>query len=402
VTKLLALILASVSFAGSGPTATSRPTVTGTLRVGAKLTAKPGSWTGRGAITYAYQWSRCDANGAHCNSIHGATRGTYVEVRGDAGHTLALTVRASDATGTAAGYASLAGLVAAEHARIAASVQPTLSGEAIVGKTLTVAAPVWTAKAGAPSYRWLRCNTNARSCSTIAAVHTDAYTVAAVDVGRILVAVVSASKQSVLSSASPVVRTAPGPVAVSRPTITGTLEQGKQVTGGAGSWEGSGTISYAYQWSRCDARGAHCSTIRGATRTTYTQVAADVSHTLALTVRATDAAGTTAAYSSLAGLVAGAGSTVATRAQPALAGIPALGQTLTVTGGRFTATPTSLAYAWLRCNANGRVCIAIAGATSAGYVVTRDDAGHALVGEVTAAAAGAKQVVLTTAASIPA
>jgi hypothetical protein len=73
-----------------------------------------------------------------------------------------------------------------------------------------------------------------------------------------------------------------------------------------------------------------------------------------------------------------------------------------VTGGTFTATPATLAYAWLRCNANGRVCMAIAGATTAGYVVTRDDAGHALVGEVTAAAAGAKQVVLTTAASIAA
>jgi hypothetical protein len=402
VTKLLALILASVSFAGSGPTATSRPTAAGTLRAGAKLTAKPGSWTGRGTITYAYQWSRCDANGAQCSSIHGATRGTYVEVRADVGHTLALTVKASDATGTAAGYASLAGLVAAEHARIAASAQPALGGEAIVGKTLTVATPVWTAKAGAPRYRWLRCNTNARACSTIAAADADTHTVAAADAGRVLVAVVSASKQSVLSSASPIVRVAPGPVAVSRPTITGTLEQSKQVSGGGGSWEGSGTISYAYQWSRCDARGAHCSTIRGATRSTYTQVAADVSHTLALTVRATDTAGTTAAYSSLVGLVAGAGSTLVPRTQPSLAGIPAVGQTLTVTGGTFRATPTSLAYAWLRCNANGRVCAPIAGATSAGYVVTRDDAGHALVGEVTAAAAGARQVVLTTAASIPA
>ena len=64
VTKLLALILASVSFAGSsGPISTSRPTIGGALRVGERLSAKPGSWTGRGTIRYAYQWSRCDANG---------------------------------------------------------------------------------------------------------------------------------------------------------------------------------------------------------------------------------------------------------------------------------------------------------------------------------------------------
>jgi hypothetical protein len=402
VPKLLALILVSVSLAGSGPTATARPTVAGTLRVGEKLLAKPGSWTGRGTITYAYQWSRCDANGAHCSSIHGATGGAYVEVRADVGHTLALTVRASDATGTAAAYAPLAGLVAAAHARVAATGQPGLGGDAIIGESLTVAAPAWSAAAGTPTYRWLRCNSNARSCSPIAAAHADTYAVGAGDVSRVLVAVVSASKQSVLSAASPVVRLAPGPIAVGRPTITGRLEQGKQVTGGAGTWTGSGALAYAYQWSRCDARGGHCSTIRGATRTTYTQVAADIGHTLGLTVRATDATGVATAYSSLTGVVAAAASALVVRTQPALAGIPAVGQGLTVQGGSFTAAPASLAYAWLRCNANGRLCVPVAGAAAEVYTVTREDSGHALVCQVTAAAAGARAVVLSTAATIPA
>jgi hypothetical protein len=48
------------------------------------------------------------------------------------------------------------------------------------------------------------------------------------------------------------------------------------------------------------------------------------------------------------------------------------------------------------------VCTPIAGAAAAGYVVTADDAGHALVGQVTAAAARAQHVVLSTAATIPA
>ena len=218
--------------------------------------------------------------------------------------------------------------------------------------------------------------------------------------GACLVAVVSASKQSVLSTASAVVRTAPGPVGLARPTIVGTLEQGRRLAGGAGTWTGSGRISYAYQWSRCDLHGAHCTTIRGATRTTYTEVAADVAHTLGLAVRATDSTGVTTAYSSLAGVVA-APSTAAARTQPAAAGIPAVGQTLAVTGGRFTTAAESLAYAWLRCNANGRVCVPIAGALSERYAVTRDDAGHALVARVTATTAGVKAVVLTTAATIP-
>ena len=86
----------------------------------------------------------------------------------------------------------------------------------------------------------------------------------------------------------------------------------------------------------------------------------------------------------------------------ALAGIPAVGQGLTVQGGSFTAAPASLAYAWLRCNANGRLCVPVAGAAAEVYTVTREDSGHALVCQVTAAAAGARAVVLSTAATIPA
>ena len=102
-------------------------------------------------------------------------------------------------------------------------------------------------------------------------------------------------------------------------------------------------------------------------------------------------------------MVAEAASALVVRAQPVPAGIPAVGQALVAQGSSFTQAPASLAYAWLRCNANGRVCIPIASAVAEGYTVTREDAGHALVCQVTAAAvAGTKAVVLSTAATIPA
>jgi hypothetical protein len=75
---------------------------------------------------------------------------------------------------------------------------------------------------------------------------------------------------------------------------------------------------------------------------------------------------------------------------------------LVVTHGSFTAVPESLAYTWLRCNANGRVCTPIADAGAASYVVTPDDAGHALVSQVTATSKGRKVVVLSTAALVAA
>lgn len=395
------LLAIAASLALAGPTATSRPTVAGTLQQGKKLTANPGSWSGHGTIAYRYQWYRCNAAGARCASIHGATRGTYVQVHADVGRTLAVTVSATDQTGTAVAYSSLAGVVAKGSAPVAAAGPPSLSGEARLGQTLTVGSPRWTAAAGRAAYGWLRCNANGRLCLRIVGASTNTYTVVAADVGHVLVAGVTVARQTVLSTASAVVRSEPGPVALAGPSIGGTLQVGGRLTGTAGVWSGSGGISYAYQWYRCDAQGAHCSTIKGATRNTYRQVAGDAAHTLALTVRATDSTGTTAAYSPLAGLVAPASAGFAARAQPALAGTPAVGQSLSVIGGAYTVKPASLSYAWLRCNANGRACTAIAGATGDAYTVAAEDTGHVLVAAVTAAAAGTRQVVLTTAAYVP-
>jgi hypothetical protein len=116
-------------------------------------------------------------------------------------------------------------------------------------------------------------------------------------------------------------------------------------------------------------------------------------------VRATDATGTTAAYSSLAGLVAAAGSTLVATAQPTLA---SSGRTLQVQQGGWSATPASLTYAWLRCNANGRLCTAIAGATAVSYTLTAADSGKTIVASVTATAGTARQAVLTVASAVAA
>src|SRR3954454_22306117 len=121
-----------------------------------------------------------------------------------------------------------------------------------------------------------------------------------------------------------------GPVATVAPAITGTLQQGKQLTVSAGTWTGSGTIAYAYQWYRCDAAGSHCSSIHGATRATYTEVTRDVGASLSAAVSATDAPGTTLTFAPLAGLVSPKTATVVATSQPAVAGSPVVGQALSV------------------------------------------------------------------------
>src|SRR5205823_2847108 len=111
-------LISLAALALAGPVATSRPTVSGTLQQGKKLTANPGSWSGHGTISYRYQWYRCNAVGAKCSSIHGATLGTYVQVRADIGRSLAVTVSATDETGTAVAYLALAGVVAKPSAAV--------------------------------------------------------------------------------------------------------------------------------------------------------------------------------------------------------------------------------------------------------------------------------------------
>ena len=140
--------------------------------------------------------------------------------------------------------------------------------------------------------------------------------------------------------------------------------------------------------------------VHGATRPTYTLVAKDVGHTLGFAVHATDATGTATAYASLVGPIAGPTSRSYRRRNRRSPALARQGQTLQVSDGAWSQKPTSLTYAWQRCNANGRLCIPIAGATAATYAVTAADAGHRLAALVQAAANGVAQATLSVATPV--
>jgi hypothetical protein len=382
-----------------GPANSAPPSVAQLLQEGSQLTGNIGSWSSSGGIRYAYQWYRCDTAGADCSTIHGATRLTYTPVSRDVGHTLGLSVRATDVVGTTAAYAGLVGPVAAPASPIVSSGQPTIAGMPTQGQTLQVSPGAWSQTPTAVSYQWERCNENGRLCAPIAGATTPTYVTTADDLGHALLVIVHATLgdagQDALSGTTRPISPAAGPSSSVPPTVSGTAQAGKQLTGATGTWSGSGTIAYAFQWYRCDASGARCSSIHGATKPNYTEVAKDVGQTLAFAVRASDSAGTTTKYTGVVGPVAAASYALAATTQPQITGTPQHGQTLQAGNGVWTETPSAASYQWLRCNANGRLCTAIPGATAITYAATADDAGHGLVVLVQATANGVTQGALS-------
>jgi hypothetical protein len=86
------------------------------------------------------------------------------------------------------------------------------------------------------------------------------------------------------------------PVNTQPPTISGTPQQGKTLTGDKGNWNNSPS-DYNLYWTRCNQNGGNCSNISGAHEKTYTLGSADVGRTLRFKVIAKNQDGSTTAVS---------------------------------------------------------------------------------------------------------
>ncbi len=117
------------------PTLSATATITGTTTVGQTLTAGQGSWT-NSPVLYAYVWEDCDAGGANCVPIAGATASSYMLASADAGHTIRVVVTASNGGGSASSTS------AATAAVVAAATNPAASPTSTPSATpLTAALP---------------------------------------------------------------------------------------------------------------------------------------------------------------------------------------------------------------------------------------------------------------------
>jgi hypothetical protein len=177
---------------------------------------------------------------------------------------------------------------------------PTISGTAAVGQTLIATTGIWSGKPTSFAYQWQRCDTAGAACTSIADATAQSYVVADADVGATLRVAVTAQSSLGSRTATSVqtgtVQASGAPVSTSPPSIAGTPQVGQTLTAATGTWTG-GPTSFGFQWQRCNASGASCVDIAGATGGTYVVVSADAGATIRVVVTATNAAGSASAPS---------------------------------------------------------------------------------------------------------
>ncbi len=124
------------------------PTISGTVKAGKTLTAKPGTWTS--GTKFEYQWY------LDGSAIKNATKSTYKIQTADGGKKITVRV-----TGSKAGYTSTAKTSKATKTVPLSTLKtatPKITGTAKVGKTLTAKPGTWTSSTKF-KYQWYRGST---------------------------------------------------------------------------------------------------------------------------------------------------------------------------------------------------------------------------------------------------
>src|SRR3954451_15277070 len=138
------------------------------------------------------------------------------------------------------------------------------------------------------------------------------------------------------------------PTNTSPPTISGTPKVGSTLTANEGSWTNSPT-SYTYPWQRCASDGRTCGDLVAGTTPADSPTPGDVGHALRVVVTAVNADGRASATSGPTEPVNSANGPSNT-VRPALGGAAVVGDTLRVTNGSWSPTPTSYGHQWQRCD----------------------------------------------------
>jgi PKD repeat protein len=357
------------------------PSIGGGQNAGERLYAEPGLWGGTGT-ELSYQWERCDATGGECAAIAGAIAAEYELGEGDIGATMRLRVGASNELGSVTALSPATPTIGAATLTLANNFEPSLSGTAQNGQTLTVSPGAWTGvEPIVYTYSWSRCDAYGSECEERSGEHGASYTLGTEDVGytiRALVTTTDASGSLVRAVAtSQPVAAEPGPLDAQAPSVAGTPVEGLTLHAIPGTWSGSGTVGYAYQWERCGEDGESCAAIEGASSASYALVAGDVGSAVRVLVTASDEGGSSQAVSVPTPTIGAPAPLDAS--PPSISGLGEVGEPMSANPGIWSGEGAiSFSYQWRRCNEAGAECADIVGATSETYVPNETDAGMTL------------------------
>ena len=342
--------------AGS-PLNLAAPTISGTVLPGQTLTANDGTWVGTPPITFVYQWLSCAPLGGGCSEIPGATEQTHTVGAGEIGDSFEVVVTATNGEGKASATSPETSITGGGVQPPEDVLPPLITGLAVTGQTVSATTGLWNGTEPAFSYQWELCNAAGASCAEIPGAEEATFTIPDGDAGHTLRVIVTASNSAGTASATSEPSAGilgVGPGNTEPPAISGNPTAGQILTASSGKWTGTEPITYEYEWLRCNAGGAECTTAAAASvLPIYAVAAADVGHTLRVNVIATNIAGKGEASSEPTALVAGV--PPANVIPPLIAGLTITGQTLTATEGTWTGTePISYAFQWELCYESGR------------------------------------------------
>ena len=262
---------------------------------------------------------------------------------------------------------------------------PTVSGEPVVGETLTCGAGSWSPVPDSFRYRWLR------DGDPIAGGAGSTYQLVAADEGALVRCEVTASKagyQEAMATSDPVGPVEPGELPMiintAQPTVSGEPVVGETLTCGAGSWSPV-PDSFKYRWLRDG------DPIAGGAGSTYQLVAADEAVLVRCEVTASKAGyqETVATSGPVGPVEPGELPMIINTAQPTVSGEPVVGETLTCGPGSWSPVPDAFGYRWLR---DGDP---IAGGAGSTFQLVAADEGALVRCEVTASKAGYQETVAT-------
>jgi hypothetical protein len=312
------------------PVNTAEPVISGSAVEGSTLSTTTGTWSGTG-ITFTYQWVRCDAggglpNGSDCPSIPGATSSSYTLVADDIGDRFRVQVTATNSAGStpATSNASETVTQSTSTGPPRNTIEPSISGTPIVGRTLSGSVGTWAGADPSFARQWVRCGadgglSDGSNCTPITGATTSSYIPSSDDVGQRLRFSVKASnslgEQTAASNATAAIQasttattTQTAPRNTVLPSIVGSAAVGATLTATTGVWTGLAPLLYSYAWQGCDAAGASCTPISGATSTQYVATAADLGRRLRLQITARNTLGTATATSNATAQLQAAGS----------------------------------------------------------------------------------------------